>query len=171
MGFEENKQTVARFDRLTAAGEVDALDDLCTPDMTNHALAETRSAGLEGTKQFLRECRQDPGKGAWIRTMMADQSVVTIAEADYVVQFGRRTGAWPGGHFRGAEVPAGEYVYDVAFMYRFHDGRIAERWAVRDDLAMIQQLGGRLAPNHSALGTLATPDLSRPGRSTVTPGA
>ena len=95
-----------------------------------------------------------------MRAMMADQSVVTIAEADYVVQFGRRTGTWPGGHFRGAEIPAGDYAYDVAFMYRLQDGRIAERWAVRDDLAMIQQLGGRLAPNHSALGTLATPDLS-----------
>lgn len=160
MGIEENKQTVARFDRLTAACEAGALDDICTPDMTNHALAATRSAGLEGTKQFLRECRQDPGKGAWMRAMMADQSVVTIAEADYVVQFGRRTGTWPGGHFRGAQIPSGDYAYDVAFMYRLQDGRIAERWAVRDDLAMIQQLGGRLAPNHSALGTLATPDLS-----------
>jgi predicted ester cyclase len=37
--------------------------------------------------------------------------------------------------------------YDVAFMYRFQQGRIAARWAVRDDLAMIQQLGGRPAQN------------------------
>jgi predicted ester cyclase len=29
----------------------------------------------------------------------------------------------------------------VAFMYRFVDGRIAERWAVRDDLGMMIQLG------------------------------
>jgi predicted ester cyclase len=160
MGIEENKQTVAWFDRLTAACEADSLDDICTPDMINHALAASRSAGLEGTKQFLRECRQDPGKAAWMRAMMADQSVVTTAEADYVVQFGRRTGTWPGGHFRGAAIPAGDYGYDVAFMYRFRDGRIAERWAVRDDLAMIQQLGGRFAPNDSASGTLTTPDLS-----------
>jgi predicted ester cyclase len=33
-------------------------------------------------------------------------------------------------------------------MYRFQDGRIAERWAVRDDLAMIQQLSG--TPSHNA---------------------
>ena len=26
-------------------------------------------------------------------------------------------------------------------MYRFVDGRIAERWAVRDDLGRMQQLG------------------------------
>ena len=49
----------------------------------------------------------------------------------------------PGGGFRGYEIPAGAYTYDVAFMYRFEHGRIAERWAVRDDLSMIQQLNGR----------------------------
>jgi hypothetical protein len=30
---------------------------------------------------------------------------------------------------------------DVAFAYRLRDARIVERWAIRDDLAMIQQLG------------------------------
>jgi hypothetical protein len=31
-------------------------------------------------------------------------------------------------------------------MYRFERGRIAERWAVRDDLGMILQLNGALQP-------------------------
>jgi predicted ester cyclase len=26
-------------------------------------------------------------------------------------------------------------------MYRFEDGKIAERWAIRDDLGMLKQLG------------------------------
>jgi predicted ester cyclase len=30
-------------------------------------------------------------------------------------------------------------------MYRLHQGRIAERWAVRDDLGMMQQLGASIA--------------------------
>jgi hypothetical protein len=30
---------------------------------------------------------------------------------------------------------------EVAFVYRLRGGRIAERWAVRDDLAMVRQLG------------------------------
>jgi predicted ester cyclase len=145
MGVEENKMTVERFDRLTAACDADALDELCTPNMANHALASHRSVGLEGTKQFLRECRQDPGKAAWMRAMMGQQEVVTIADSDYVIQLGRRTGTWPGGRFRGFDIPAGAYEYDVAFMYRFEQGRIAERWAVRDDLAMIKQLGGHPA--------------------------
>jgi hypothetical protein len=141
MGIHENKATVTRFDRLTAALELDALDEICTPNMINHALASQRLAGLEGTKQFLRECQLDPGKAAWMRAMMSGQQLVTIAEGDYVIQFGSRAGSWPGGRFRGFDIPAGEYEWDVAFMYRFKDGSIAERWAVRDDLAMIEQLG------------------------------
>jgi ketosteroid isomerase-like protein len=141
MGIHENKATVNRFDRLTAALEIDALDEICTQDMINHALASHRDAGLEGTKQFLRECQVDPGKAAWMRAMMSGQQLVTIADGDYVIQFGQRAGRWFGGRFRGFDIPAGEYEYDVAFMYRFQDGSIGERWAIRDDLAMIEQLG------------------------------
>ena len=36
---------------------------------------------------------------------------------------------------------AGPYVRDFAAMYRFQDGKIAERWALRDDLGMLKQLG------------------------------
>jgi predicted ester cyclase len=147
MGIHENTATVNRFDRLTAALELDALDEICTPDMINHALASHRPAGLEGTKQFLRECQVDPGKAAWMRAMMSGQQLVMIADGDYVIQFGRRAGRWPGGRFRGFDIPAGEYEYDVAFMYRFQDGSIGERWAIRDDLAMIEQLGASPTAN------------------------
>jgi hypothetical protein len=43
--------------------------------------------------------------------------------------------------FLGYETPAGSAVRDVAFAYRLVDGRIAERWAIRDDLTMLRQLG------------------------------
>jgi hypothetical protein len=48
--------------------------------------------------------------------------------------------------FRGVRIPAGDYTREVAFMYRLQQGRIAERWAVRDDLGMMQQLGA-IIPN------------------------
>jgi hypothetical protein len=47
---------------------------------------------------------------------------------------------------RGFEVPAGTYVRDTAFPYRLAAGRIAERWAIRDDLAMLMQLGALRPP-------------------------
>src|SRR5581483_3744310 len=105
-------------------------------------LGSHRTPGLQGTKEFLLECRQDPGRAAWMHTMLGQQKLVTTAEGDYVIQFGTRSGTWPGGQFRGYDIPAGDYEYAVAFMYRFEDGRIAERWALRDDLAMIEQLSG-----------------------------
>ncbi|MFJ6080053.1 hypothetical protein ACIQI8_01535 [Streptomyces sp. NPDC092369] len=43
-------------------------------------------------------------------------------------------------------MPSGSFRRDVAFAYGLVDGRIAERWPVRDDLAMLRQLGA-LKPN------------------------
>jgi predicted ester cyclase len=147
VSVDGNKHTVGRFDRLVEACDADHLDEICTPDLRNHALGSHRPEGLEGTKQFLRECREDQGKAAWLRALHGARNLVTIAEGDYVIQFGKITSTWPGRQFRGYDIPAGGYECDVAFMYRFQDGRIAERWAVRDDLAMITQLSGTPARN------------------------
>lgn len=72
--------------------------------------------------------------GRWVESFV-------VAEADMVVQFGRRELHWPGGGLRGFDVPAGVCTRDVAFAYRLRDGRVAERWAIRDDLAMLRRLG------------------------------
>jgi predicted ester cyclase len=39
------------------------------------------------------------------------------------------------------DTACGPYTTDAVFMYRLVDDRIAERWAVRDDLGMLRQLG------------------------------
>ena len=68
-----------------------------------------------------------------------------------MVQFGVREQEWPGGPFRGYDFPPGTFRRETAFAYRLENGRIAERWAIRDDLAMVQQLGGRpIAPKSEA---------------------
>ena len=109
------------------------LEDLCTSGMVNHALAPGQ-AGLAGTREFL-EARHRRGRPArWIESHV-------VAEGDLVVQFGRREDLSTGGTFRGFDVPTGVYIRDAAFAYRLVDGRIAERWAIRDDLAMMVQLG------------------------------
>ena len=142
MGVEENKRVIDRFNAALDGGNVDDLDELCSPDLVNHALApRLREKGLAGTKEFLRGVaasasggRKDPHKSQWVERWV-------VAEGDLVVEYGTREGTWPGGSFRGVEIPAGPYRRDVEFMYRFVAGRIAERWAVRDDLGMMIQLG------------------------------
>jgi len=137
---ERNKAVVEEFDRLgNGDGDPARLDALCTPDMVNHALASHMPAGIEGTRQFLTKARRDIHPARWVTSQV-------IAEGDFVVQFGRREHTWPGGTFRGFDVPAGTYARDVAFAYRLVDGRIAERWAIRDDLAMMIQLGAIKPP-------------------------
>jgi predicted ester cyclase len=136
MGIEENKQVLERFDALLGSTDLSTLDELCTPDMVNHALAPGRPAGLAGTREFLETMG---------RTQMTHEGwrdLVVVAQGDYVVQYGTRHGQWHGGRFMGVEVEPGPYDRGFAAMYRFEDGRIAERWAVRDDLTMLRQLGG-----------------------------
>jgi len=136
MSIAENKRVVERFDALPNTQELSRLDELCTPDMVNHTLLPDRPAGLEGTREFLRTA----GRRQWWGASRWRESTV-VAEDDFVVQFGVREGHWPGGAFRGIEVPPGDYTREFAVMYRLVGGRIAERWAVRDDLGMMLQLG------------------------------
>ena len=141
MNEERNKAVVARFDELgTGAGDVDTLDELCTPDMVNHALAASAAPGLEGTRNFLRKAQRGKHPARWVESHV-------VASGDYVVQFGVREQEWPGGPVPRLRFPLGVFKRETAFAYRLENGRIAERWAIRDDLAMVQQLGGRpIAP-------------------------
>jgi predicted ester cyclase len=102
--------------------------------MVNHSLARNRPEGLAGTEEFLREARSTFRTDGW-------RELVVVANGDYVVQFGARGGHWSGGSFLGYRTTPGDYVRDFACMYRLTGGRIAERWAVRDDLTMLRQLG------------------------------
>jgi len=135
MGVEANKQTLEKFDRLLGAEDLSALDRLCLPEMVNHALAPDRPAGLAGTREFLETMgRRQMTHEGW-------SQLVVVAEDDYIVQYGTRHGRWHGGRFMGVEADAGDYDRGFAAMYRFVGDRIAERWAVRDDLTMLRQLG------------------------------
>jgi predicted ester cyclase len=134
MTVDRNKALIRQFDEAVATGDVDALDRLCTQDMVNHALAPDRPKGLEGTREFLRKGMLQFQADGWTDS-------VVVAEGDYVVQFGIRAGTWRGGPFLGFDVNPGAYSRHVAFCYRIQDGKMAERWAMRDDLTMLRQLG------------------------------
>lgn len=135
MNNHQNKTIVARIDAL-GNGDADLaeLDDLCHPALVNHALAPNMPAGIEGTRLFLERARRDRNPARWTWSTV-------VAEGAYVVQFGEREQHWQGGSFRGFNVPAGVFRRESAFAYRLVDGRLAERWAIRDDLAMLLQLG------------------------------
>lgn len=137
MDEERNKAIVARFEELgDGTGDIETLDELCMPNMVNHALAAGAAPGIESTRAFLRKAARSKYPARWVESRM-------VAEGDHVVHFGVREQVWPGGPFRGYDLPPGKFRRDTAFAYRLDNGRVAERWAIRDDLAMVQQLGGR----------------------------
>jgi predicted ester cyclase len=135
LSTHHHKEILERFDALLGADDLSDLDELCTPDIVNHALSPDRPPGLAGTREFLATGgRRDFRDHQW-------DELTVVAEGPYVVQFGTRSGHWPGGPFLGIEAPAGPYSRDFMAAYRFSDGKIAERWAIRDDLGMLRQLG------------------------------
>lgn len=135
MSTMSNQAVVRAFEELAdGGGDLAQLDTLCDTNIVNHALAAGRPQGIDGTRQFLEQARRTTHPARWLSSRM-------VAESDLVVHFGTREHHWPGGSFRGFDLAPGRYVRDVMFAYRLLDGRIVERWAIRDDLAMITQLG------------------------------
>jgi hypothetical protein len=140
VAHDENRRVVARFDAILNTGDVSELDEICTPDMVNHSLGPRRPPGLAGTREYLTSAGRNFRSETW-------RDSIVVAEHDLVVQFGVRTGHWPGGPFFGFDAPAGPYTREVAFMYRLAQGCISERWAVRDDLGFLKRLGALAAPS------------------------
>jgi predicted ester cyclase len=126
------------FEKITDAGEVDRLETICHPDLVNHALAKSRTPGLAGTREYLQSPLASRFNEVW-----RERRVIT--DGEYVVHHGIRAGHWPGGDFLGIEAPSGDYAREVVFMYRVRDGKVAERWAIRDDLGFLRQLGKTLS--------------------------
>lgn len=139
MSGQTNKAIVERFDAILEHRDLTQLELLCGPEMVNHALAPSRPPGLDGTRQWLETEGRNFQSFRW-------KELCVLAEDDFVVQFGVREHDWPGGRFRGFDVPAGRCERGAAFMYRLAGGRIVERWAVNDLLAMLLQLGAIRAP-------------------------
>jgi predicted ester cyclase len=136
MGTEENKDVVRRFlEEVVGRGDIDVLRELCTTDAVNHAAAPDRQHGIQNVGAVIEFSRHAQPDQRWV-----EQHIV--AEGDLVVVYGRRDGTWRAPSFRGIDTPSGGPVsVELAHMFRLRDGRIAEHWAVRDDLGMLQQLG------------------------------
>jgi hypothetical protein len=151
MTANEPRDVVAEFDRAREEGDVETLDAVCHPDMLTHSFGPSMPQGIEGVRRFVGSRASSGGGGRWAH-------LVTVAEGEYVTQFGVRVQEWPGGPFRGFDVPAGTVTRDSAFMFRVQDGLITDRWAIRDDLAIMVQLDAVQArrPEEVPHGTLTS---------------
>ena len=138
---ELNKAVVMRFlDEAVVAGNAAVIDEVCHPDVVNHAAAGPNKHGVDGIKKIVGFSKRAQPDQKW--TWKA-----VLADGDLVVVYGVRETTWQGEQFRGLATPKGKHVaVELAHMFRLEDGKIVEHWAVRDDLGLMQQLGVVQAP-------------------------
>jgi predicted ester cyclase len=66
---------------------------------------------------------------------------VLVAHEEYVVVRAVRESTWSAGSFRGFATPQGVTWQLRWCIFGVANGKIVEHWAVRDDLALMRQLG------------------------------
>ncbi len=130
-----NERLVREAFAATAAGKLEAMDELVAEDFVRHCQA-TPDVDVRSREQFRAYLRAD-------HEVFPDQSLEIIhivAQGDFVAFWAvyRGTQKGPMGPF-----PAtGKAVeLDIAGVFRIEDGTIAEAWLTWDNLALLTQLG------------------------------
>ena len=134
MSSNENKRLVRRFYEEIDKGNLDAMDELVAENYQDHnpppfpGLAE----GREGLKQAF--------KIFWDATPGRHQIEDQIAEGDRVVTrltcYGRHEGDLPGAPRTGNDLKMTSIT-----IHRIANGRLAEKWAEKDVIGFLKQIG------------------------------
>jgi steroid delta-isomerase-like uncharacterized protein len=134
MSAEENKAIARRGYEAINQNNLDALDEVVAPDITDHDPAPGQAPGLEGVKQWFSSMHT-----AFPDFRMNVEDM--IAEGDKVVARVRLSGTHQG-EFMGIDATGNRVTIKGIDILRINaDGKIMERWGNFDDLGMMQQLG------------------------------
>lgn len=133
MGKEENIATQKKFGAAINSGNLEAINELMTPNVQDHDPAPDQGKGPQGFIDFFTKFRQAfPDLEVAVDQMVTDEENVAIA---YTV-----TGTHEG-DFMGVG-PTGKKIKARGMQIaRFEEGRIAERWGSSDQLGILKQLG------------------------------
>jgi len=136
---DENKAVVQQFYDEWSAGAID-FNRLVHPDVTNHQPDRDPETGLDRFRRAVEGVMGAVPDSKWMTLRL-------VAEGDLVVCHNRWSGTYNGTTFRGVQTSkSARFSVEHIHIYRITDGRIREHWVVRDDLAMMQQLGAILSP-------------------------
>jgi predicted ester cyclase len=131
---DENKSLVREFYEQWNAGAID-FERLFHRDVTNHQPDRDAEVGLELFRRAIEGVTGAVPDSRW-------SVLALIAEGDLVACHASWSGTYEGAVFRGVPTPRGcRFSVEHIHIYRIAESRIAEHWVVRDDLAMMQQLG------------------------------
>ena len=134
MSAEDNKALVRRFvDEVQSAGNIDALDEICSPEFVNHSAQPGVPSNCEGVKQLTAMFRRAfPDSYFIVEDMMAEGDKVATRKTFHGTHQGEFMGIPP----TGRQVSMG--LIDIV---RIADGRVVEHWSMGDNLGMMRQLG------------------------------
>ena len=134
MSAEDNKRLVCRFYEAIDNGNIEAMDELVAEDYLDHNPPPFPGLGKgrEGLKQAFKIFREaTPG-----RHHIEDQ----IAEGDRVVtrltSYGKHEGDLPGAPRTGNDLKMTSIT-----IHRIADGKLAEKWAEKDVMSFLKQIG------------------------------
>ncbi len=133
MSAEENKDIVRRLiEEVWNAHDHGAIDSLVAQDYFNHAAVAEHRCGIEGFRHVER----------WLEAAFSDSRFDIediVAEGNMVVIRGTASGTHDG-EFMGNPPTGRRFSVEQMHWLRVADGKVAEHWAVRDDMGHARQL-------------------------------
>lgn len=133
MSTDANKHVVKRMYQIFSSGEFEDLRDVISDDFVDHDPDPGQEQGAQGVIDGMQQMR-----GAF--PDMAFEPQRMVAEGDVVSSHAIVSGTHQKA-FMGVPPTAKEVTVELIEMFRIEDGRVVERWAVMDRLAMLVQLG------------------------------
>ena len=134
VSVEENQAVIRRlFDEVYNDQNLDVLDELVAEDVVNHAAADEHKHGIEGFRHVIE----------WTYALAPDarsELIDMIAQGDKVACRVRDSGTQEGEIF-GIPPTGKSFTAEHVHWHRVVGGKLVERWAVRDDLGTLIQLG------------------------------
>ena len=149
MTIEENKALVRRFYEEIDKGNLEAMDELVAEDYLDHNPAPFPglASGREGLKQAF--------KIFWEATPGYHHIEEQIAEGDKVVtrltSYGKHEGDLPGAPRTGNDLKMTSIT-----IHRIANGRLVEKWAEKDVLGFLIQIGVMPPPGQHEAPTAKT---------------
>lgn len=147
---EVNKDLVRRhFQQIWNVRNLDACDEMMAVDFVEHAPAPfaTNAPGRVNGPEAMRETvrwltKQFPDIHFGVESIVADGDLVVARVISEGTNTGRLNGVLP---------PSGKAFRAVqCHWFRVQNGKLAEHWAVRDDLTAMLQLGVVTSPRLGA---------------------
>jgi steroid delta-isomerase-like uncharacterized protein len=149
---EENKALVDRWFAALSGGTSDDVAELAAADIVYHDPSPREESQTGGTEEWASDREQDyPDLQVTVEQV--------IAEGDMVASYQRYTGTQQGDVEDERGVPATGLSTEWVSMglFRIECGKIAEIWAVADDLGRLQGLGVITDEELQSVAPLATP--------------